>query len=170
MFPPSILFDLSVKICRSQSQSEEYKNISKIFFLVESLFPVVQGWQKIFCSPALSEEERSKRRRNKKERGGSLFSLRWSTHFEMSSIPLICRTTLVIKEEETRNEGYFFCRNKRTFDSISFCRKKKDKKDGAKGLAKAGSAVSLQVRIGTFLLFHDCLDPYRPKRTQTTKC
>ena len=37
--------------------------------------------------------------------------------------------------------------------TISFCRKIKDKKDGAKGLAKAGSAVSLQVRIGAFLLF-----------------
>ena len=74
---------------------------------------------------------------------------------------------MVIKEEEKRNEGYFFCRNKRTFDSISFCRKKKDKKDGAKGLAKAGSAVSLQVRIGTFLLFHDCIDPKEPK---TSKC
>ena len=93
----------------------------------------------------------------------------YTGYFGMSSIPLICRTTLVIKEGETRNEWYFFCRNKRTFASISFCRKKKDKKDGAKGLAKAGSAVSLQVRIGAFLLFHDCFDPNRPKRTQNTK-
>ena len=29
---------------------------------------------------------------------------------------------------------------------VVVCRKKKDKKEGAKGLAKAGSAVSLQVR------------------------
>ena len=33
---------------------------------------------------------------------------------------------------------------------VVLCRKKKDKKEGAKGLAKAGSAVSLQVRIGIY--------------------
>ena len=77
---------------------------------------------------------------------------------------------MVIKEEEKRNEGYFFCRNKRTFDSISFCRKKKDKKDGAKGLAKAGSAVSLQVRIGAFFYFSMIVSTLIKQTKKTSKC
>ena len=40
------------------------------------LLELICGINQNCCSPALSEEERSKRRRNKKERGGSLFSLR----------------------------------------------------------------------------------------------
>ena len=63
------------KYCHSPALSEDI-NVDDIENIdIEDVEDVDIYWR--YChSPALSEEERSKRRRNKKERGGSLFSLR----------------------------------------------------------------------------------------------